>query len=161
LGEGKKTNQKAIVDTCYEEKRLAWTNKYRSWTTDDWKKVPFSDESHFFVLCYRASIVRRSSDEPVRVEHFQQTVKYLPKNVLGFFTASGSGSPAPVDGIMNSSKHIKILKSRVLPFLQTFADGKGTFQYHLAQCHNSKKQSRSSFKKTKSACSIGLVILQT
>jgi transposase len=37
-----------------------------------------------------------------------------------------------------SSKYIEILKSRVLPFLQTFADGKGTFQHDLAPCHNSK-----------------------
>jgi hypothetical protein len=45
--------------------------------------------TYFFVYGYRAS-VRRSSDEPVRGEHPQQTVKYLSKNVLGFFfTASG------------------------------------------------------------------------
>jgi transposase len=40
--------------------------------------------------------------------------------------------------MMNSSKYIKILKSKVLPFLQTFADGKVTFQHDLAPCHNSK-----------------------
>jgi hypothetical protein len=31
-----------------KQKRLAWANKYRSWTTDDWMKVAF-----------RASVVRR------------------------------------------------------------------------------------------------------
>jgi hypothetical protein len=56
----------------------------------------------------------------------------------GFNTASSPGSPVPVDGMMNSSKYIKILTSRVLPFLQTFADGKGTFQHDLAPCHNLK-----------------------
>jgi hypothetical protein len=40
--------------------------------------------------------------------------------------------------MMSSSKHIEILKSRVLSFLQTPADGKGTFQHDLALCHNSK-----------------------
>jgi hypothetical protein len=55
-----------------------------------------------------------------------------------FFTASGPGSLVPVDGMMNSSKYIEILKSRVLPFLQTFADCKGTFQHDIAPCHNSK-----------------------
>jgi transposase len=39
---------------------------------------------------------------------------------------------------MNSSKYIKIIKSRVLLFLQTFVDGKGSFQHDLAPCHNSK-----------------------
>jgi hypothetical protein len=50
----------------------------------------------------------------------------------GFFTESGLGSLVPVDGMMNSSKYVKILKSRVLPILQAFADGKGTFQHDLA-----------------------------
>jgi transposase len=54
----------------------------------------------------------------------------------GFFIASDLGRL--VDGLMNSSKYIEILKSRVLPFLQTFADGKGTFQHDFAPCHNSK-----------------------
>jgi transposase len=40
--------------------------------------------------------------------------------------------------MMHSSKHIRILKSCDLPFLQTFADGKGTFQHDLAPCQNSK-----------------------
>jgi transposase len=57
---------------------------------------------------------------------------------MGVFTASGPGSLVPVGGMKNSSKYIEILKSRVLPFLQAFADGKGTFQHDLATCHNSK-----------------------
>jgi hypothetical protein len=77
-----------------KQKRLAWANKYRSWTTDDWKNVAFSDE-------------------PARAEHLQQTSKYLPKNVSVFFTAGGPESLVPVDSMMNSSKYIKILKSRV------------------------------------------------
>jgi hypothetical protein len=40
--------------------------------------------------------------------------------------------------MMNSSKYIEIRKSRILPFLQTFADGKGTFQHDVAPCHNKK-----------------------
>jgi transposase len=38
--------------------------------------------------------------------------------------------------MMNSLKCLKILKSRVLPSLQTFADGKGTFQHNLVQCNS-------------------------
>jgi hypothetical protein len=94
--------------------------------------------NHIFFQGYRTSVVRRSSDEPVRVEHFQQTVKYLQKHVFGVFTASGPENLVPVGGMMNSSKYIEILKSRVLPFLHAFADGKRTFQYDLALYHNSK-----------------------
>jgi transposase len=55
-----------------------------------------------------------------------------------FFTASGPGSLVPIDGMMHSSKYTEILKIRVLLFLKTFVDGKGTFQHELAPCHNSK-----------------------
>jgi transposase len=37
-----------------------------------------------------------------------------------------------------SSKYIEIPKSRVLPFLQTFAAGKGIFQHDIAPCQNTK-----------------------
>jgi transposase len=40
--------------------------------------------------------------------------------------------------MMNSPTYIEILKSRVLPYLQTITDGKGTFQHALAPYHNSK-----------------------
>jgi hypothetical protein len=36
--------------------------------------------------------------------------------------------------MMNSSKYIKIS----LQFLQTFGNGKGTFQHDLVPCHNKK-----------------------
>jgi transposase len=47
-------------------------------------------------------------------------------------------SLVPVDGMMNSSKYIEILKSIVLLFLQTFAYSKRAFQHSLASCQNSK-----------------------
>jgi hypothetical protein len=52
----------------------------------------------------------------------------------------------PVDGMMNLSKYTEILRSRVLPFLQTFTDGKATFQHDLSHV-TTQKQSRSSLKK--------------
>jgi hypothetical protein len=73
----------------------------------------------------------------VRAECFQQTVEYLPKNVLRFFSLeSDPGSLVPVDGMMNSSEYIEILKNKVLPFLKTFADGKGKFQHNCVVCNN-------------------------
>jgi hypothetical protein len=92
----------------------------------------------FFVQSYRGSVIRRSSDEPVRVENRQQIVKCRKKCFGVFFTASVPGSLVPVDGMMHSSNYIEILKSRIVPFLQTFPDDKETFQHDLGQCHNLK-----------------------
>jgi hypothetical protein len=41
----RKPIEKQLLTPAMKQKRLAWANKYRSWTTDDWKKVAFSDES--------------------------------------------------------------------------------------------------------------------
>ena len=40
-----------------KKKRLAGARKYESWTSDHWKKVIFSDETHFLVQGYRAVAV--------------------------------------------------------------------------------------------------------
>lgn len=37
--------------------------------------------------------------------------------------------------MMNSAKYIEVLRSRIVPFMETFD---GTFQHDLAPCHNSK-----------------------
>ncbi|GBL79294.1 hypothetical protein AVEN_92506-1 [Araneus ventricosus] len=43
-----------------------------------------------------------------------------------------------VQGMMNFKKYISILEDKIVPFIQTFADGVGVFQRDLAPCHNSK-----------------------
>jgi hypothetical protein len=45
----RKPMKKQLLTPAMKQNRLEWVNKYRAWTTDDWKKVAFSDESHFFV----------------------------------------------------------------------------------------------------------------
>lgn len=128
--------KKQLLTHKMKEKRLKWAKKYKSWTADDWKKVIFSDETHLFVQGYKGNVVRRGDSEPLTPEHFQQTVKHPLKQMFwGFFTTNGTGSLVPVQGMMNSTKYIEILRHRIVPFMQTFS---GTFQHDLAPCHNSK-----------------------
>jgi transposase len=50
LEDGRKAREpikKQLLTSAMKQKRLASANKNRSWATDDWKKVAFSDESHF------------------------------------------------------------------------------------------------------------------
>jgi hypothetical protein len=54
----RKTIKKQLLTPAMKQNWLEWVNKYRSWTTDDWKKMAFSDESHFLVQDYKASVVR-------------------------------------------------------------------------------------------------------
>jgi hypothetical protein len=84
----RKSIKKQLLTPAMKQRWLACSNKYRSWTTDDWKKVAFSDELHFFAQGYRANV--RRSDEQMRAKHPQHTVKCLPTNVLGGFQCKWS-----------------------------------------------------------------------
>ena len=76
--------KKQLLTEVMKHKRLAWAETYKEWTKEDWRKVLFSDESHFLVQGQRSQYVRRSKNEEIREEHMNQFVKYPRKtNVLG------------------------------------------------------------------------------
>ena len=60
--------KKLILTDKMKEKRLAFCRQYGHWTPDQWKKVMFSDESHFEINCFRRNLCRR----PVRSDRFDQ-----------------------------------------------------------------------------------------
>ncbi|GFV83283.1 DDE_3 domain-containing protein [Trichonephila clavipes] len=55
-----------------------------------------------------------------------------------YFTSGRSGSLVPVEGMMNSKQYISITESKIVPKMQMFAGGGGTFQQDLVPCHTSK-----------------------
>lgn len=135
----RKPIKKQLLTPAMKKKRLDWARKYQSWTAQDWKKVVFSDETHFLVQGFRPGFVRRSVGEPIREQHLIQTVKHPQKQMFwGYFTSGGPGSLVPVEGMMNSKKYISIIERKIVPMMQTFAGGVGIFQQDLAPCHTSK-----------------------
>ena len=45
----KKPLKTHLLTKRMKKKRLHWANTHKNWTIEDWKKVLFTDESHFFV----------------------------------------------------------------------------------------------------------------
>ena len=89
--------------TSVMKKRYNWA--LTDWTCDNWRKVLFSDESHFFVQGQRSQHVRRSVDEPVRECHIDQSVKHPVKKMFwGCFSYNGVGPLHPVEGIIRSAQ---------------------------------------------------------
>lgn len=135
----RKPISKQLLTPAMKKKRLNWARKYQSWTAQDWKKVVFSDETHFLVQGFRPTFVRRSVGEPIREQHLIQKVKHPQKQMFwGYFTSGGPGSLVPVEGMMNSKKYISVIERKLVPMMQTFAGGVGFFQQDLAPCHTSK-----------------------
>lgn len=137
----RRPKKKQLLTQAMKKKRYDWAKKHKHWTAEDWRKVIFSDESHFLVQGQRFQHVRRSHGEPVKPEHIQQSVKHPEKKMFwGCFSYHGVGPLQPVDGMMRSDQYIDILSRRLVPEMRkTFPLATGIFQHDLAPCHTSKK----------------------
>ncbi|GFY01625.1 HTH_Tnp_Tc3_2 domain-containing protein [Trichonephila clavipes] len=78
----RKPIKKQLLTPAMKKKRLHWTRKYLSGTAQDWKKVLFSDETHFYAQGFRPRCVRRNGGEPIRKQHLIQTVKHHQKQMF-------------------------------------------------------------------------------
>ena len=52
--------RKQLLTKAMKKKRLSWARNHAGCTKDDWRKVIFSDESHFEVHRHKSAVVRRS-----------------------------------------------------------------------------------------------------
>ena len=94
---------KQLLTQKLKSKRLAWVNKYKNWTLDDWKKGFFSDETHFVVGGKHVQYGRRTVGESVKPCHINQQVKHTVKKFFrGCFSFKEVGSLFPVQGMMKS-----------------------------------------------------------
>ena len=123
------------------KKRYDWAKKYEAWTDEDWKRVVFSDETHFSVQGQKAQYVRKFVNETPKSSHYNQTVKYPQKTMFwGSFSFHGVQELCRVDGMMNSGKYLNVLSDIVVPNMtKLFPDNSGIFQQDLAPCHTSKQ----------------------
>ena len=105
--------KKQLLTKKMKSKRLAWAKKHKTWTVEEWKKVLFSDESHFYVRGEHSRFVRRSIGESLNSHHVNQTVKHPQKKMFwGCFSYAGVGSLFPVEGMMNSDRYIDVIKKK-------------------------------------------------
>ena len=45
----RRPKRKQLLTTAMKKKRYNWAKKYKDWSEDDWSRIFFSNESHFFV----------------------------------------------------------------------------------------------------------------
>lgn len=83
----RRPQMKQLLTQKMQKKRRTWAKKYKDWTAADWKKVLFSDESHFIVQGQHSRFVRRSKGEKIRPCHINQGVKHPQKRCFGEVSA--------------------------------------------------------------------------
>ena len=50
--------RKQLLTKAMKKKRLSWARSHAGWTKGDWRKVIFSNESHFEVHEHKSAVVR-------------------------------------------------------------------------------------------------------
>lgn len=77
----RKPKKKPLLTAAMMKRRLAWAWQYHSWTSDDWYKVVFSDESILQILDDRASAVHRRVGEVYHPDCVVRSVKN-PQSIM-------------------------------------------------------------------------------
>ena len=101
-------------------------------------QVIFSDESSFEVNIASSRFVRVGK-EPLSSNHVIQRAKHPQKVMIwGSMSHAGMGRIYVVEGYMNSSQYMKVLRSRLIPQMNAWGRESAIFQQDSAPCHTSR-----------------------
>ena len=122
------------------KKRLKFARDHLSWTSDDWSKVIWSDESPFVYRYNKRQRVWSLRSPLFTKTKFLGTVKHDKKiNVWGCFSRHGVGKLFLIEGIMKKEHYHTILKNQLLPSSRVlFQDENFIFQEDNDPKHSSQ-----------------------
>lgn len=133
--------KKPLLTEAMKKRRLDFCQKYKDWTSADWQKVMFSDESTFRLVRGGSKIVRRPSSVSRYDPHYTvKTVKH-PDSVMVWGAFTGHKGSAglyflPKNMTMKATNYIQVLEDHMLTFW-SIHDAK-FFMHDGAPAHKSK-----------------------
>jgi transposase len=136
--------KKPLLGVRHMKKRLAFAEKYKEWTVEDWKRVIWSDETKInrFGSDGRQWVWKKKKEELIQRE-VQGTVKYGGGNIMvwGCMGWNGVGHLAEVEGRMDADQYVSILEDHMLPSLEEsgISEEEVIFQQDNDPKHTSKK----------------------
>lgn len=133
--------EKPLLTTIQKKRRLNWAKSKKSWTTEMWSNVIFSDESKFDVCVgdFRKRVIRTKS-EAFHKDCLKRTVKF-PKGVMiwGCMSSKGVGKYEFIDGTVNAEKYQDILSRNLIPIAEEYFEKESfIFQQDGASSHTAK-----------------------
>lgn len=137
----RKMSEKPLINERMKQQRLAFAREYENWGVEDWKKVMFSDESHFELrFGNQASRCRRARGSDRFAPQFtKKTVKH-PEKVMawGCFSWMGRGGLEFLNKgeMMNGPRYLRILDEKLEFFMAQHATSH--FLQDGAPCHRAK-----------------------
>lgn len=125
------------------QKRLAFANKHKDWTNEQWSKVLFSDEKCFYGkgFCGR-TWVRREIGEALNPDYCVDKVAHPIKlNVWGCFCSQGVGYSYIFNDNLDASLMKDILKQNILPSAELYFSSDPPEQWYLLHDNDKKFKS--------------------
>ena len=133
--------QKPLLTDKMRKQRLDFCRRHEHWTSEDWRRVVFSDESAFKTMAKRQKLVRRPSGaDRFDSRYTVKTVKF-PAGVMvwGCFSGEkGCGHLFFLDKNvnMNAAVYVNVLENHMLPFYRQHENA--FFLQDGAPCHRAK-----------------------
>lgn len=138
---GCKARKKPLLSEKQRLNRLKWAREHLKWTTDQWQRVLFSDESTFNINNHAGNTyVRRFPGEEFSPKCIIPTIKH-PTSVMvwGCMSSRGVGRLHIISGMMNATKYIDVLQNKMLRSgKDLFGEESFQFQDDNAPCHRAK-----------------------
>jgi transposase len=104
------------------QRRLAFASDYLHWTADQWARVFFSDETHFYLGHHGRTYVRRpvgASHDPKYMRQEQQL--HGKVSLWGCVCAEGLGHAELYAGALDSTRHRDILRHNLISSFRQFS----------------------------------------
>lgn len=134
-----KPAKKPLLTQASRKKRLQFAKTYRHWTSEDWKKVLWSDECCISQFGHNSQYVRRPTGERHNERYTQPTVKHAESLMIwGCISANGPGEVEILEKKtrMDSKVYIDILDRKLAKSLENLDCN--IFMQDSAPCHVSK-----------------------
>ena len=115
---GRVPGRKPLLTWKNMKKRLAWAMKHRQWTTENWKKVLWTDESKFEIFgSSRRVFTHRRVGERMVPQCVTPTVKHGGGSAIIWASFAGSrvGDFHRVTGTLNQKGYHSILQCHAIP----------------------------------------------
>ena len=132
--------RKPLLTRAQRERRVAFADKYLTWSEDDWLSVLWSDEATFTVTCNRGGrVYRRKGSDPLDPRYVESTVKH-PDSLMvwGCFTGKGLGSLVvlPKNLKVNQDVYLELLSDHLPESFER--TGAQVFQQDGAPAHTAR-----------------------
>lgn len=119
---GRRPSRKPMVSAKNRRDRLDFARNHINWTTKDWSKILWSDESKFNLFSSDGiRFVRRPKNKRNDVRYMVPTVKHGGGSVMvwGCFSRDCVGPLVRINGIMDSKYYLEIIKEHMLTHAKT------------------------------------------